>query len=59
MEAANLGAQVQALTREQAHSILRRAVRRYRLTPDEIEAKLRIYNNWPELNLEERLTHGD
>ncbi len=59
MEAANLGAQVQALTREQAHSILRRTVRRYRLTPDEIEAKLRIYNNWPELNLEERLTHGD
>lgn len=59
MDAANVGAQVRALTRQEAHSILRRVVERYGLSEDEIEAKLRIYNNWPELNLEERMTHGD
>lgn len=59
MDAANLGAQVRALTREEAHSILRRVVERYDLSEEEIEAKLRIYNNWPELNLEESIAHGD
>ncbi|HDP88953.1 MAG TPA: NADH:ubiquinone oxidoreductase [Thioalkalivibrio sp.] len=59
MDAANLEAAVKALTREQAHSIVRRVVERYRFTEDEIETKLRIYNNWPELRLEESVAHDD
>lgn len=53
MEAANLPAMLKALTREQAHSIMRKIVERYELSEEQIEAKLRIYNNWPELDMEE------
>jgi len=34
-------------------------VRRHRLSEEEIEAKLRIYNNWPELNLKEARSGDD
>ncbi|MGD9497234.1 MAG: hypothetical protein AB7Y46_13125 [Armatimonadota bacterium] len=59
MDAANLGALVKALTREQAHSILRRVVEGYHFTPEQIETKLRIYNNWPELRLEESIADAE
>ncbi|MFO8081907.1 MAG: hypothetical protein R6V07_16620 [Armatimonadota bacterium] len=53
MDAANLPAMLRALTREQAHSIMRKIIERYELSEEQIEAKLRIYNNWPELDMEE------
>ncbi len=59
MDAANLGALVKALTREQAHAIVRKVVERHGFTQDDIETKLRIYNNWPELNLEEIAANDD
>lgn len=51
MDSANLGALLKAWTREQAHAILRRVVERYRFTEEEILARVRVYNNWPELEL--------
>ncbi|MGI5817332.1 MAG: hypothetical protein ACOX9R_04470 [Armatimonadota bacterium] len=59
MDAANLGALLKALQREDAHSIMRAVVQRHQLSEDEIEAKLRIYNNWPELNLREAQSGDD
>lgn len=59
MDAANLPALLKALTREEAHSIMRAVVESHRLTEDEILDKLRIYNNWPELSLEEAAPDDD
>ncbi|MGC9317573.1 MAG: NADH:ubiquinone oxidoreductase [Armatimonadota bacterium] len=53
MDAANVGAMLKALTREQAHSILRAVVERHQFSEEEILTKVRVYNNWPELTLEE------
>ncbi len=59
MDSANIGAMLKALTREEAHSIMRTVIDRHQLTEGEIAAKLRIYNNWPEFTLEEAETDDD
>lgn len=59
MDSANIPAMLKALTREQAHSIMRAVVERHHLSEEEIQAKLRVYNNWPELKVEEAWSDGD
>lgn len=59
MDSANVPAMLKALTREDAHSIMRAVVQRHQLSEEEIEMRLRIYNNWPELKVEEAGADGD
>jgi coenzyme F420-reducing hydrogenase gamma subunit len=59
MDSANIPAMLKALTREDSHSIMREVVQRHQLSEEEIEARLRIYNNWPELNVEEAAPDDD
>jgi len=53
MDSANVGAMLKALTREQAHAIVRRVVEGHRLSESDIMDRLRVYNNWRELTPEE------
>ncbi len=59
MDAANIPAMLKALKREQAHAIMCAVVQRHELSDDEIAAKLRIYNNWPEFDLKEAQPDDD
>jgi sulfhydrogenase subunit delta len=53
MDEANLKAAVKALTSDQLHSILAEVARKYDFTEAEIRDRFAVYNNWPELRLEE------
>jgi len=59
MDAANLKAAMAALTREQAHSIMAAVVSKHGLSDREIFEKIRVYNNWPQLKMEELPAHDD
>lgn len=59
MDSANVPAMLTALRREDAHSIMRAVVQRHQLSEEEIQVRLRIYNNWPELTVEEAQSDGD
>ena len=56
---ANLNAMVKVLEENiKLHPIMRRVVETHQLTREQIQQKLAVYNNWPELRLEEDLAHG-
>jgi len=59
MDAANLKAAMAALTRKQAHSIMAAVIKQHGLSDREIFEKIRVYNNWPQLNMEELPAHDD
>jgi coenzyme F420-reducing hydrogenase gamma subunit len=49
----NLHAAVQVLTAEKLHPIMDAVARRHGWSKTEVQAKFAVYNNWPELRLEE------
>lgn len=55
MDPANLRAMARVLTAdpERLHGIMAAVAQRHKLSREEIEARLAVYNNWPELDLEE------
>lgn len=53
MDEANLKAAVKVLTSDKLHPILAEVARNYDLTEAEIRDRFAVYNNWPELRLEE------
>lgn len=53
MDEANLKAAVKALTSDQLHPILAEVARKHDFTEAEIRDRFAVYNNWPELRLEE------
>jgi len=59
MASANPRAALRALTRENANPIMRRVIEEHRLTEQEIFEKIRVYNNWPQLTLEELPVNDD
>jgi sulfhydrogenase subunit delta len=58
MDQANLEATAKVLSREKLHAIMSAVATKDPLTPQEIRDKFSIYNNWPDLRLEEMSTHG-
>jgi coenzyme F420-reducing hydrogenase gamma subunit len=58
MDEANLGATSMVLSRKQRHSIMDAVAKRICLRAEEMRDKFSIYNNWPDLRLEEISTHG-
>ena len=59
MDSANPRAAIQALTRDDANPIMRKVIEAHGLTEQDIFEKIRIYNNWPELTLEELPVNDD
>jgi coenzyme F420-reducing hydrogenase gamma subunit len=59
IDEANLKAAVKVLRAEKLHSIMAAAAQKHQLSEEEIRAKFAVYNNWPELDLEEKSAHGE
>ena len=55
---ANLDAAVTVLTAERLHSIMAAVAQKFEFSEEEIRTKFSLYNNWPELQLEDRSTNG-
>ena len=58
MDQANLKATSTVLARKQLHAIMAEVAQKAPLTAEEIRDRFSIYNNWPDLQLEEISTHG-
>jgi coenzyme F420-reducing hydrogenase gamma subunit len=55
---ANLEAAVTVLTAERLHSIMAAVAQKFEFSEEEIRTKFSLYNNWPELQIEDRSTNG-
>lgn len=58
MDQANLRAASMVLSRKQLHAIMDAVAKRNPLAAEEIRDKFSVYNNWPDLRLEEITAHG-
>ncbi len=59
MASANPRAALRALTRGDANPIMRKVIEAHGLTEQEIFEKIRVYNNWPQLDFEELPVNDD